>query len=144
MSDHSQAEPPTDAIADVAPSPNYPAYETARSLIPICESLIPVMDDLAAHYALNLDILHGVAVAMGPLLTNMPDDAPLTGIYTDLLEMSHIARTLQERNAQIDRPDMLTPRRAAQLLGEFTALTLLAMELDDRVGRMAAVPSTAD
>ena len=54
--------------------------------------------------------------------------------------MSHIAHTIRERNAQIDRPATLTPRTAAQLMQEFADLILLAMDLDDR---MAGSPALA-
>lgn len=146
MPERSQAEQHNDAGAgatppDAAPSPRYPAYEAARPLIPVCAALMPVMADLTAHYTIYLDTrLHDAAMVLAPLAAALPDGAPLAEIYAELLEMSHIAHTIRERNAQIDRPAALAPRTAAQLMQEFAGLILLAMDLDDR---MAGSPALA-
>ena len=131
---------PSDAAADAAPSPHYPAYEAARPLIPVGAALIPVVADLTAHYTIYLDTkLHDATMVLAPLAADLPEGAPLAEIYAELLEMSHIARTIGERSAQIDRPAALDPRTATQLMQEFAGLILLAMDMDDRMAGSPAL-----
>lgn len=142
MPNHGPDEPHP-GLGGVEPPPapaNYPASEIARALIPVCGDLLPAMADLSGHYAADMDILQDVVLGLAPLAANLPDDAPLTRLYSDLLAVSHIAHTIRERCARIDwtaPPD--TPRAAAQLVDELASLLLLAMDCDDEMERIRAI-----
>ena len=131
------------AAAATAVSPDRPAYAIARSLIPVCEGLIHNLDSLTAQYTADLEPVRGAALGLTGLAANMPDDAPLTELCAELLQISHAVRTVIERNAQVDRTTALplTPRAAAQLTGELAGLLVQAMDCEDRLERLATAPS---
>lgn len=143
MSSRNPDEPENQAANGVetpeAASPNnYPAYEIARSLIPVCGELLPALADLNAHYADDLSIVRGAVWGLMPLAATLDDNAPLTELYAVLQDISHITHTIGERSSRIDWSDARPrePRAAAQLVSELVSLLLLAMERDDKMARI--------